>query len=342
MIVETARQVQDTGSDLTEYLRVVGVPPTSFGRWVQEAREGRLVPAPPRPPTEEDIAFRILLCAELRALGHRRSVTFGLAPLWNRYRGRITRDEFRKLAKQIRAEVIRERRAGLHRYEFTHPDVAHSIDFVTLSRDVQSGARRYSIRILDDCTRCTLRKEITRRKGALVGGEFVHAHLKAGKLPLVFKFDREFATPEFLRLLQSFKVVPLPGPPASPGTNGKQERANKDVRQSINLFGNSELWTDDEYEAELDFCFHELDATADDAILNGTTRRKEYHSRERAHVDRDAFFEDAVKFRRDLLARPDTKVSRTSAWWIAAKETLKKYGLVRYSRPSELSGDFQP
>ena len=40
------------------------------------------------------------------------------------------------------------------------------------------------------------------------------------------------------------------------------------------------------------------------------------------------FFEDAVKYRRDPLQRPDNKVSPTSAWWVAAKEILKKYGLV--------------
>ena len=36
----------------------------------------------------------------------------------------------------------RERRAGLLRYEFTHPYVAHSIDFVSLPRDVQSPSAR--------------------------------------------------------------------------------------------------------------------------------------------------------------------------------------------------------
>jgi hypothetical protein len=336
VIVETAREVQDAGSDLTEYLRVVGVPPTSFGRWVQEHKEGRLVPATPPPPTQEELDFKIQLCAEIRALAHRRHVTFGLNQLWSKFRDRITRDEFRKLAVQIRAEVNRERRAGLLRYEFTHPDVAHSIDFVSLPRDVQSGARRYSIRVLDDCTRCTLRKEVTRKKGALVGGDFVHDHFKAGSLPLVLKYDREFATPEFESLLLSFHVVPLPGPPASPTTNGKHERGNREIQQSIRFSGYSELCSDEELDGELDFCFHEVDAIGDDAILNGTTRRKQYHSRERTAVDRILFFEDAVKLRRDMLQRPDNKVSPTSAWWWAAKETLNKYGLVHYPRPSEL------
>jgi hypothetical protein len=342
VIVETARAIQGAGHDLTEYLRVVGVPPTSFGRWVEEDAKGSLVPPAPPPPTQEEIDFRILLCSEIRNLGHRRHVSFGLSRLWNRYRGRITRDEFRKLATQIRAEVNRERRAGLLRYEFLYPDVAHSIDFVTLPRDVQSGARRYSIRALDDCTRCTLRKEVTRKKGACVGGEFVQAHLKAGKIPLVLKFDREFATPEFEGLLLSFKVVPLPGPPASPKTNGKHERSNRPLQQSIRFSGYADLSTDEELDGELDFCFHEIDAIGDDAILNGTTRRREYHVRQRAQVDRNAFFEDAVKLRREILAKTGNKVDPWSAWWVAAKETLSKYGLVRYQRPSDVSGDFQP
>ena len=57
----------------------------------------------------------------------------------------------------------------------------------------------------------------------------------------------------------------------------------------------------------------------DDSILNGTNRRKEYDSRERPAVDRNAFFEEVLKYRRDLLSRPDNKVSRTSAWLFAAK-----------------------
>lgn len=341
MIVETARQIQDAGSDLTQYLRVVGVPPSTFGLWARDHAEGKLVPQPPREMTEEERMFRIDLIARMKALGHRRRMTFGLQRLWAEVKDKIRRAEFREIARQVRIEVNRERRGRLLSYEFTHPDVAHSLDFVTFPREFQSGPRRYMFRILDDCTRFTLFKEVTRQKGAGVGSACMHQHLKTGRVPLVMKYDREFAVPGFEQLLLTFKVVPLPSFPASPQTNGKQERANKDVQQWLNFYGNEAFWTDDEIRQELDFCFHELDEVADRAILNERTRAKEYHGRPRPAVDRDAFFRDAVQFRRDLLARPDNKVTPTTAWWVAAKETLKKYGVVRYSGPSELSGDFR-
>lgn len=341
MIVEIGREIQKAGSDLTEYLRVISVPPSTFGFWAREAAAGKLVPQPPRPPTQEETFFRINLCHEMKQLKHRRNKTFGLDQLWARSRGKITRDEFREMANKVRIEVNRELRAGMLRYEFTHPDTAHSLDFVTLPREVQTNARRYMIRVLDDCTRCTLRKEVTLHKGAIVGGAFVHEHLKAGPRPLVFKYDREFDTPQFENLLLTFKVVPLPGPPASPWTNGKNERANRDVQQNLALFGDDQYWTTEELRQELDFFFEGEDEIERRAILDGKTRRTEYDSRPRAAMDRDVFFREAVQFRSDLLRRPGVRVSPTSAWWVAAKETLNKYGLVCYPRPSEVSGDFR-
>lgn len=340
MIVETAREIQAAGNDLTEYLRVIGVPVSTFGFWAREAAEGKLVPKPPRPPTLEETSFRINLSHEMKQLAHRRHITFGLHHLWVKVRGRITRDEFRKLATEVRREANRERLAGLLRYEFTHPDVAHSVDFVTFPRELQYGARRYMIRILDDCTRCTLRQEVTLHKGAGVGGAFLHQHLKAGLLPLVLKYDREFAVPQFENILLHYKVVPLPSACASPWTNGKNERANGDVQQWIGVWGKDEFWTTEELRQELAFCFEGLDEIAESAILNGKIRRKEYDARQRAPVDRDAFFKDAVQFHGELLRRPNNRLLSNDAWRVAAKETLKKYDVVRYPRPSGVSGDF--
>lgn len=339
MIVETAREIQAAGSDLTEYLRVIAVPVSTFGLWARDAAAGKLVPQPPRPLSLEETTFRIHLCEEMKMLKHRRNKTFGLDQLWARSRGKITRDAFREMANEVRIQVNRELRAGMLRYEFPFPDVAHSLDFVNLPREVQTNSRRYMIRVLDDCTRCTLRKEVTLSKGAIVGGAFVHEHLKSGPLPLVFKYDREFDTPQFENLLLSFRIVPLPSPRAYPQGNGKNERANGDVQGNMKLFGDDQFWTVEELRQELNFFFEGVDEIEQRAILNGKTRRKAYDSLPRAAVDRDVFFKEAVQFRSDLLRKPGIKVSPTSAWWVAAKETLKRYELVRYSRQSDVSGD---
>ena len=128
-------------------------------------------------------------------------------------------------------------------------------------------------------------------------------------------------------------MVPLPNPPRYPQYNGKNERANKNVQQWLGLFGDEQFWTIQELKDELGFCFEQLEERA---LLNGRTRRTAYNSMKRATVDRDSFFQDAVSFRSRLLKREDNTLSPTAAWRVEAKETLKKYELVRYSRPSEV------
>ncbi len=165
MILETGREVQGLGTDLMGYLGVIGVSPSSYGFWAREEAKGRLIEVPPKPPTQEELRLWTEVRERMRDLAHRRHYTFGLTPLWAEFRGRIAREKFREFAREVRAEVKRERRKNLWRYEFLYPDVAHSLDFVQLPPGAQYKGRRYMLRILDDCTRCTLWKAITEHKG---------------------------------------------------------------------------------------------------------------------------------------------------------------------------------
>lgn len=337
MIVEIGRHLQELSFDLTEYQRVLDIPSSTYRFWASEADQGRLVDLPPKPPTSEELALYDHIREEMRKLAHRRHVTFGLRPLEIRFKGQIPRKKFRELAAEVRAEVLREMRAGTQRYEFLFPDVAHSLDFSALPADFQTGARRYAIRIVDDCTRCTIRKAITFKKGASVGAAFLGDHLREGFAPLLFKYDREFDTPEFENQLLSRKIVPLPNPPASPQTNGKHERTNRDVKDRLRAVGGQlQLFTTEELRHEVDFCFHQLDELEERAFFNGRTRRQEYDARDRAPVDRDTFFNEAVALRRQLLCSSGNRISPTSAWFVVGKDVLSKYGLVRYWRPSEV------
>lgn len=333
MILETGREIQGLGCDLMGYLGVVGVSPSSYGFWAREQSGGRLVELPPRPPTQEEEKLWAELREKMRSLAHRRHYSFGLVPLWAEYRERVTREKFRELAREIRAQVNREKRSNLLRYEFLHPDVAHSLDLTQLPRGAQYPGRRYMVRILDDCTRCTLWKAISPSKGMYVGAAAVQKHFEAGHVPLVFKFDLEFAHAEFEKLLIAHQVVPLPSPPDYPPFNGKNERANKDVQTWIRSFGPEQDWTTDELQSELQFCFTELDEITERSEFGGASRRQAYDKLERAKVDRAAFLGDATDFRRTLLMRPDNRLSPMQAWRVSAKEMLKQYGLVRYSRP---------
>lgn len=88
-----------------------------------------------------------------------------------------------------------------------------------------------------------------------------------------------------------------------------------------------------EIQTELDICFEQLDEVEERAMFGGKTRRQAYDAMPRAAVDRERFFLDAVDLRRSVLQRPNIKIHPMDAWRYAAKETLTKYGLVRYSRP---------
>jgi hypothetical protein len=340
MVVETAREVQNLGSEILGYLGIIGVSPSTFGFWARESAAGRMVDPPPRPPTQEELKLWAEIRMKMRDLAHRRHYTFGLTPLWAEYRQKVSRERFRQMAREVRAEVNRQKRKNLLRYEFTHPDVAHSLDFVQLPQGAQYPGRRYMIRILDDCTRCTLWKAITEHKGMYVGAAAVRKHFETGCVPLVFKFDLEFGHAEFERLLLAHQVVPLPNPPSYPQANGKNERANGDVQRWLKAFGPDQDWTTEELQKELNFCFTELDELTERDMFGGATRRKAYDSMERAKVDRAAFLRDATDFRRHLLMRPENQLAPMQAWRVAAKEMLKKYGLVRYSGPSEVSTIF--
>lgn len=340
MIVETSREIQGLGSDVLGYLGTIGISPSTFGFWAREAAAGRLVDAPPRPPTQVELLLWTEIRLKMRDLAHRRHYTFGLTPLWTEYREKISREKFRQMAREVRAEVNREKRKNLLRYEFTHPDVAHSLDFVQLPKGTQYPGRRYMIRILDDCTRCTLWKAITEHKGMYVGAAAVRKNFETGCVPLVFKFDLEFGHAEFEKLLLAHQVVPLPNPPSYPQANGKNERANGDVQRWLQAFGPDQDWTTEELQKELAFCFTELDELTERDMFGGRSRRTAYNSMERAKVDRAAFLRDATDFRRTLLMRPENQLSAMQAWRVAAKEMLKKYGLVRYWGPSEVSTIF--
>lgn len=340
MVVDTGREVQGLGSDLMGYLEVIGVSPSTYGFWAREGVAGRLIDQPPRPPSQEELKLWEEIRRKMRDLAHRRHYTFGLVPLWAEYRERISREKFREMAREIRKEVNREKQKNLLRYEFTNPDVAHSMDYVGLPPGTQYPGHRYMLRFLDDCTRCTLWKAITKNKGMYVGAEGVRKHFESGNIPLVLKFDLEFGHPEFEKLLMSFQVVPLPNPPRYPQANGKNERANGDVQRWIQSFGPDQDWTTEELQKELQFCFTELDELTERAMFGGSCRRKAYDTMERAKVDRAAFVRDATDFRRQLLLRPVNQLSPMQAWRVTAKEMLKKYGLVRYLGPSEVSTDF--
>jgi hypothetical protein len=337
VIVETGLKIRAKGDPLKGYFGVLALSPRTFGSWTTPAVPDTAVPffPPPKPvPSVPRIPVDLSnLRIQLRALVHRRHRTYGLPGLWPQFQGRIPRAAFRDLAADVRADVKRERRRHLQRYQFLHPDVAHSFDYTELPRAEPGAPKLYLAKMMDDFARLKLKHALTHRKGAVVGGAFVDNHLSTSPKPLVLKFDLEFDTPEFYDLLLRHRVVPLPSPAGYPAFNAKTERSYRDVKDWLREFEGEIYWTREELETELELCFKQSDEIDPRPVLGGFTARAVYDTTTRAALPRELFFSDAVKLF-DSYMRLTPKAPRAhDAWRCAAKETLKKYGLVRYSRP---------
>ena len=334
MIVEVAREVKNVGGTLKGFRGVLGLSARTLGSWMKESTKNPSS-SPSQKPSPPDGSFlvRPVVRAKLKALVHRRHRTYGIPKLWSEFQGQIRRAEFRILSREVRDEVKRERRSALQRYEFLYRDVTHSLDYTELPRSAPGGPKQYLAKLMDDHARLTLKRAFTFKKGAGYGATFVHQHLSVSPKPLVLKFDGEFAVPKFIDLLLGHGVIPLPNPPECPRFNGKTERSYRDPKEWLAEFGKDVFWTEDELAVELDLCYTQLDEVEPRDVLGGRTARVTYDTAPRAPVTREVFFKEALD-RFDRTMRQATKRLNTNvAWRFAAKETLKQYGLVRYSRP---------
>jgi hypothetical protein len=334
MIVEVGRQVQSHSGDLREYLQMLNLPPRTYRQWLRSYAAGTLVPPAPTMLSLERLQLLKELREKMRALNHRYNCTHGLELLWKEYGGKgLRRKEFRVLAREVRREVMREIRNGYQRYEFATRDVCHSLDHKVVPAEIPYGPKRYFFRIMDERVRLTLSSGISMVKGAAAGIRWLNDHLKRHPNPLVFKYDREFDHPQFEGLLVARMIVPMPSPAAYPPFNGKMERTNRDVQMWIEAFGPDWYPGYDELSQEAQRCLEEHDEYMERPMFEGRTRRQAYDEMQPPTVDRERFFRDADELRRSILNRPGKPVYRADAWRIAAKETLKRYGLVKYSRP---------
>ncbi len=335
MIVETGLEIRSETGSLGGYLGILNLSPRTYGSWTRPAATGVAASLPPPKPVpsvplEPEKLSNVL--TRLRHLAHGRHRTYGLPGLWNQFR-ELPRAFFRRLARGVRAEVIRARRQRLQRYEFLHPDVAHSLDYTEMPREGPGAPKRYLAKIMDDFARLKLKHALTHRKGPVVAGSIVDQHLSTCRKPLVFKFDLEFDTEDFYELLLLHKVVPLPSPASYPPFNGKTERSYRDVKDWLREFQGELYWSDEELETELQLCFRQSDALDPRPVLGGLTAKASYETSPRADVNPEIFFSKAVTLF-DKVMRQTSKPPRVhDAWRYVAKETLKQYGLVRYSRP---------
>lgn len=312
--------------------RDLGIGPSTFYRWKsgKENTNGR-----PGPEGPDEYLVEIMK-KEAENLFHGARRTAGTESMYDDWRGLIPR--------RIIAEAIEEgcRHSNLKvqesyiRYEFTEPGVAWSVDFV----DVPVLGR--ALRVQDDRSRFMHGME-HRRTWSEADTSRVVAHvMQAAPKPLFLKHDwgGEFRSGIFQSMLRGAKVIPLPNPPASPWTNGKNERRNRVFQDWLRALKPDEL-TAERVAEELQTCWRHVNTWPMEALGRRSPEEVEKSS-SRTGLDRDAFYREWEAVRRQLQDRSDErcdKIGWSKVEWeamrLAALAILRRHNLVVYRRGLE-------
>lgn len=158
--------------------------------------------------------------------GHRRSR--GAEALYDAWAGMIPRRVVEQALKDARRENNRRIEETLLRYEFTHPMIAWSIDFISIK-----GLPGRILRVQDDRSRKIFGLAYRRNWPDVEVTRFLAAQFLRLGTPYFLKHDwgSEFRSGCFQALLRGHGVLPLPNPPGAPWTNGKMERLNRELQK---------------------------------------------------------------------------------------------------------------
>lgn len=201
----------------------------SYMRWKSRVIQGEPALQKRGPAPALPLALEQLQCA-LGQLHHGPRRTADTGELYNQYRGRVARRQFRAHVRDFRRAANRRHRENETRIEWRAPGLVWSMDQTESGNDllhqVQDLASRYKFEPL---------------VADAIGGEAVAAYMenlfRTYGAPLVLKFDNgsNLNCAAVLAVLERWGVIPLPSPPHYPPYNGGIERGTREIKEKLTL-----------------------------------------------------------------------------------------------------------
>ena len=206
------------------------VPYSSLMRWRQRLRQAEAVVqprgAPCTPVTVEKLWERLL------SLRHGRHRTRGTRPVYEAYRGLISRRELRRMLKILRLELKRDRAALMRRIEWKLPGLAWSMDDLQIRRPGETTLFWHQVQ--DLCSRYKFVPGVGQQlTGPAIAERLRRLFLKFGA-PLFLKRDNggNLNHPAVDAVLNEFLVIPLNSPRHYAPYNGAIEKAQREFQEA--------------------------------------------------------------------------------------------------------------
>jgi transposase InsO family protein len=232
VVIERVEGIRrESGETFRRVLQAAGLPGATFHRWKARLRSGEPLLRNPGPKKNVPLDLENLF-TEVEQLKHRRRRSFGARALYLAHREAISRRELQKLVTAERCRIKAERRSHLRRISWQVPGLAWAIDGTRLGRmeleQVQDLASRYKFEPF---------------QADAVSAEHVAGHLEriiaVQGPPLILKRDRgsNLGSEAVQAVLEKYLIIPLDSPRRYPPYNGAIERAQGELKATLEAQG---------------------------------------------------------------------------------------------------------
>jgi transposase InsO family protein len=232
--VNHLQQTQEqTGVSLAQQCRQIGVPCSTVRRWIRRSRRGQPLVNRPGPAPVELIDWGRVF-DDILAMRHGRERTPGVAALWDKYGGGISRRDLQALVAQGRAIQAQEKADAALHVHWHMPGIIWSIDTTEL-KDPETGRKVYIHTVQD----LGSRYKFDTLSGTDATGEAIAKLLERLFIefgpPLVCKRDlgSNLCCSAVDDLFARYGVIPLDSPPACPRYNGAIEHAQGEIQVEL-------------------------------------------------------------------------------------------------------------
>jgi len=330
---------EQTGVSLAQQCRLIGVRYPTLLRWLRRSRCGQPLVCQPGPDPVEFVDLGRVF-DDILALRHGRERTPGVAALWEKYGGGISRRDLQALVACGRAIQAQEKADAAVHVHWHMPGIIWSID-TTEQKDPETGSKVYIHTVQD----LGSRHKFDTLSGTDASGEAIAKLLdrlftEYGP-PLVCKRDlgSNLCCSAVDDVFTRYGIIPLDSPPACPRYNGAIEHAQGEIQAELErrLLDAPTQGRLPHIRAYVDCAMHALNHRARRS-LNGKNACTVFHSGARHAMislrKRKEVGDEIIKLTSRFLDGIADATVATARWaWRLAVETwLVDYGAISLSK----------